>query len=72
MAVAITVDAMALAARVDCLTIVPGASELSALTNSLRASGVRVETASFGEHDRDADLPVEGHQTLGAECMFVP
>ncbi len=72
LAVAIAVDAMAIGPRVDCIVIAPGSVELTALTGALRSSGIRVESAGFGEEPANADLDVEGHSQLGNECMFTP
>ncbi len=67
--VAIAVDAMAIADRVDCIVLVPGSPELDHLARVLRARGVRVETASFTEED-DSGVVAQHHHVLGRESSF--
>jgi len=67
-AMAMAVDAMALAPRVDCVILAPGGRRQRRLAGALLAQGVRVETASF-----DSSEPLDSpHHRLGRECMFVP
>ncbi|MBK8976395.1 MAG: NYN domain-containing protein [Planctomycetes bacterium] len=71
--VAMCVDALSLASRVDCVVLVPGAEPLEPLLQSLDHTGVRVEVAEFV--DEDHDLPARGLggvRALGRECTFVP
>ena len=67
--VAIAVDAMALASRVDCVVLASASAALSPLVRGLRSQGLRVESASF-----DPDSPSSGpqHFQIGKECLFVP
>ncbi len=67
--VAIAVDAMAIADRVDCIVLVPGSPELHHLARVLRDRGVRVETASFAEED-DSGVAAQHHHVLGEESSF--
>jgi hypothetical protein len=67
--VAIAVDAMALADRVDCVVLIPGSPDLKHLANVLRARGVRVETASFSSGG-DEQLAAQHHHVLGDESCF--
>jgi hypothetical protein len=71
LAVSIAVDAMAIAARIDCLALVPGEEALAPLARALRATGVRVESASFDEPQGES-LPPQKHHELGEECLFTP
>ena len=70
-AVQIAVDAMAIAARVDCVVLAPAQTALAPLATVLRSQGVRVETASFHE-DPDAAVPSQEHVTLGEDSLFRP
>lgn len=66
--VALAVEAMALAPRVDAIVIAPGSPELLPLVAALRSQGVRVETAGFDE----PALAAAAHRRLGRDCVFVP
>jgi len=68
-AVAIAVDALATAPRVDCVVIAPEANAAGPLVRALRAAGVRVESAGFGARGTS---DVAEHQRLGREALFVP
>lgn len=74
--VAIAVDAMALATRVDSVVLVPDAEGLAPLTAALRAHGIRVETAGFGDpHGGPGtgdDDPLLARHRLGDESLFQP
>jgi hypothetical protein len=67
--VAIAVDALATAARVDCVVIAPESAASGPLVRALRAHGVRVESAGFEARGRSE---VADHQRLGKEALFVP
>jgi ABC-type branched-subunit amino acid transport system substrate-binding protein len=67
--VAMAVDAMAVAERVDCIVLVPGSPQLSPLATTLRARGVRVETAGFNDPG-DAKMEAQSHTVLGPEASF--
>ncbi|MGA1608610.1 MAG: NYN domain-containing protein [Planctomycetota bacterium] len=70
--VALAVDAMSLAARVDCVVLAPAVDNLAPLAAALRAHGVRIETASFTEAHGMADDLATARHALGAESLFVP
>jgi uncharacterized LabA/DUF88 family protein len=70
--VALAVDAMSLASRVDCVVLAPGVDHLAPLAAALRAHGVRIETASFTEASGMADDLAAARHPLGAESLFVP
>ena len=67
--VAIAVDALATAARVDCVVIAPESAAPAPLVRALRAHGVRVESAGF---EARGQSEVADHQRLGKEALFVP
>ena len=67
--VAMAVDAMAVAERVDCIVLVPGSAQLNPLATTLRARGVRVESAGFAA-EGDPKLEVQSHLVLGSESGF--
>ena len=67
--VAIAVDALALAPKVDCVVLASGSSSLAPLARSLRNRGLRVESASFLA---DPAWEAPHHQQLGKGCLFVP
>ncbi len=68
--ITIAIDAMALADRVDCVILVPGTNSLAHLAKTLRARGVRVESASFDEAG-EAKLGANEHRCVGSESCFV-
>jgi hypothetical protein len=68
-AVAIAVDALATAARVDCVVFAPESAAPAPLIRALRAHGVRVESAGF---EARGHTEVADHQRLGKEALFVP
>ena len=68
--ITIAIDAMALADRVDCVILVPGTNSLAHLAKTLRARGVRVESASFDEAG-EAKLGANEHRSVGSESCFV-
>lgn len=70
--VAIAVDAMNLAARVDAVVLVPGSDELEPMTRALAGHGVRVESADFTPEGLAAETRTQPHHQLGAECLFAP
>jgi uncharacterized LabA/DUF88 family protein len=70
-AVQVAVDAMAIAARVDCVVLAPAQAALAPLATVLRSQGVRVETASFRD-DHEAGFPSQQHVTLGEDSLFQP
>lgn len=70
--VALAVDAMSLASRVDCVVLAPAVDHLAPLAAALRAHGVRIETASFTETGGMADDLATARHPLGAESLFVP
>ena len=70
-AVQIAVDAMAIAARVDCVVLAPAQAALTPLATVLRSQGVRVETASFRD-DVEGGFPSQQHVTLGEDSLFQP
>jgi hypothetical protein len=70
--VALAVDAMALAGRIDGLVLAPDADRVGPLATALRAQGIRVETASFTAARGAADDRVQAQHTLGAESLFAP
>ncbi|HLU40478.1 MAG TPA: NYN domain-containing protein [Planctomycetota bacterium] len=67
--VAIAVDALATASRVDCVVIAPESAAAAPLVRALRAQGVRVESAGF---EARGHSEVAEHQRLGKEALFVP
>jgi hypothetical protein len=67
--IAIAVDAMGLADRVDCVVIIPGSNALAHLVRTLRARGVRVESASFDETG-ELKLGVQEHRTVGDDSSY--
>lgn len=69
-AVAMAVEAMAIAHHVDCVVLAPDVPAMDHLTRSLRGLGLRVETAGFD--DRAEGRPWAPHHRLGRDCMFVP
>ncbi len=68
--VAIAVDALATAQKVDCIVVAPAAAAAGPLVRALRAHGVRVESAGFAA--RAASTEVADHVRLGRESIFVP
>ncbi|MDA0935021.1 MAG: NYN domain-containing protein, partial [Planctomycetota bacterium] len=70
--VALAVDAMSLASRVDCVVLAPAVDHLAPLAAALRAHGVRIETAGFTETSGMADDLATARHPLGAESLFVP
>ena len=68
-AVAVAVDAMAVAARVDCVVLASGAPSLRSLATSLRSQGLRVESASFAD---ESAWPGQAHYEIDKQCLFVP
>ncbi|MEZ5965567.1 MAG: NYN domain-containing protein [Planctomycetota bacterium] len=67
--VAIAVDALATAPRVDCVVIAPEPLAVSPLVRALRAAGVRVESAGF---EARGPSEVADHLRLGKEALFAP
>ncbi len=67
--VAMAVDAMATAPRVDCVILAPESAASAPLVRALRALGVRVESAGF---DARGNSEVADHQRFGKEALFVP
>ncbi|MEM7205088.1 MAG: NYN domain-containing protein [Planctomycetota bacterium] len=67
--VAVAVDAMALATRVDCVVLASSAPSMTLLARALRAQGVRVESAGFGA---DSPWRAQLHHEIGRDCVFVP
>lgn len=67
--VALAVDAVAIAPKVDCVIVASGSRSLAPLARSLRGQGIRVESASF-----ESERPWQGqvHHALGRSCLFVP
>lgn len=70
--VAVAVDAMSLATRVDSVVLIPDSDGLGPLVAALRAHGIRVETAGFTETAGPDDDIVQTRHSLGAESLFVP
>lgn len=70
--VAIAVDAMNLASRVDAVVLVPGSDELEPMTRALAGHGIRVESADFTPDGQAAETRTQPHHQLGAECLFAP
>ena len=67
--VGITVDALTLASKVDCVVIASASGALGGLAQALRSQGLRVESASFLA---DQAWSAQQHHQLGKSCLFVP
>lgn len=67
-AVALAVDAMALASRVDAVVLAPMSAPLAPLLEALRSQGLGIEVASF---EGAAPAGTQARR-LGRECLFVP
>lgn len=67
--VAIAVDAMALASRVDAIVLAADPRQLGPLLRSLRAQGIRSELAGFTSGRATA---ATGHLLLGKDALFIP
>ncbi|MCA9289813.1 MAG: NYN domain-containing protein [Phycisphaerales bacterium] len=71
--VALTVDAMQVAARVDTMVFLGGDEALAPLYGVLAAQGIRIESAGFGADRVDVpSIPASHHHELGEECTFSP
>ncbi|MBI5849976.1 MAG: NYN domain-containing protein [Planctomycetes bacterium] len=70
--VAMAVDAMALASRVDAVVLVPASDDLRPMARALAGQGVRVESADFTAVEPGAAAVAQAHHRLGAECLFAP
>lgn len=76
--VAVTVDAMQAAPRVDTMVflgvgLAGGEAALAPLYRALEAQGIRLETAGFGDDHVDAArIPASHHHVLGEECTLRP
>jgi hypothetical protein len=68
--IAIAVDAMAAAPRVDCIVLAPESAAAAPLLRALRSLGIKVETASF--QGRSGDDDAVQHHRLGRESIFSP
>ncbi len=70
--VAMAVDAMSVAPRVDSVVVLPGDPLLSPLAHGLDGAGVRIETGGFAEGPGDSWGTTRVHHALGDECLIRP